>query len=320
MARYIIRRILVAIPILLGVTLITFVFINLVPGNYIDTLINPDLSGANKADLAPLEHQLGLDKPAPVRYVLWLKQLATGNLGYSLATQKPVTSEIARCLVPTLKLTVSALIFAVVVGMTLGVISALKPHSMVDYVLTLLGFLWISVPSFFAAIAGLYLFSIKLSVFPVAGMGPQGANGVSLPNQVYYLLLPAGILGLERVAAFMRYTRSSMLEVLRLDYVTVARAKGLPHWRVVTSHAARNALLPLVTIMGMSLPGLIGGSVIIEAIFGWPGLGTLSLNAVTQRDYPLIMGINFVAAIAVLASNLLADVAYAIVDPRIRYD
>ena len=118
----------------------------------------------------------------------------------------------------------------------------------------------------------------------------------------------------------MRYTRSSMLEVMRLDYVTVARAKGLPHWRVVTNHACRNALLPLVTIIGLSLPGLIGGSVIIEAIFGWPGLGTLSINAVTQRDYPVIMGINFVAAIMVLASNLLADIAYGIVDPRIRYD
>jgi peptide/nickel transport system permease protein len=320
MASFVLRRILVAIPILLGVTLITFVFINLVPGDYIDTLINPDLSGANRANLAPLEHQLGLDKPAPVRYVLWLKQVAIGNLGYSLATQKPVTSEITRSLVPTLKLTVSALVFAVIIGMILGVISALHPHSLVDYVLTLLGFIWISVPSFFAAIAALYLFSIRLSIFPVAGMGPEGQAGVSLPNQLYYLLLPAGILGLERVAAFMRYTRSSMLEVMRLDYVTVARAKGLPHWRVVTNHACRNALLPLVTIIGLSLPGLIGGSVIIEAIFGWPGLGTLSINAVTQRDYPVIMGINFVAAIMVLASNLLADIAYGIVDPRIRYD
>ncbi len=320
MAGYVLRRFLVAIPILLGVTLITFVFVNLVPGDYIDTLINPDLSGANRDNLKPLEHRLGLDKPAPVRYVLWLKELATGNLGYSLATQKPVLSEIKRSLVPTLKLTGSALVFAVIVGMALGVVSALRPHSLIDYLLTLLGFVWISVPSFFAAIASLYLFSIKLKIFPIAGMGPEGQAGVSFTNQFYYLLLPAGILGLERVAAFMRYTRSSMLEVMRLDYVTVARAKGLPQWRVVGNHACRNALLPLVTVIGLSLPGLIGGSVIIEAIFGWPGLGTLSINAVTQRDYPLIMGINFVAAIMVLASNLLADIAYAVVDPRIRYD
>jgi peptide/nickel transport system permease protein len=320
MARYVLRRAFISIPILLGVTLITFVFINLVPGDYIDTLINPEVSSARREDLEPLRQQLGLDKPAPVRYVLWLGQLATGNLGYSLSTRKPVAQEIGRRLIPTLKLTATALVFAITLGVLLGVISALRPYSLLDYLLTFFGFVWISVPSFFAAIVGLYLFAIKLPIFPVAGTGPAGIRDVPPQTQLYYLLLPAAILGLERVAAFMRYTRSSMLEVLRQDYVTTARAKGLPHWRVVIGHTFRNALLPLITIVGLSLPSLLGGSVIIEAIFGWSGLGTLSLTAVTQRDYPVIMGVNFIAAVLVLLSNLLADVTYAVADPRIRYD
>src|SRR3954452_1233506 len=309
MARYVLRRAIISIPILLGVTLITFVFINLVPGDYIDTLINPEVSSARREDLEPLRRQLGLDKPAPVRYVLWLGELARGNLGYSLSTRKPVAQEIGRRLAPTLKLTATSLVFAVVLGTGLGIISALRPYSPLDYILTFFGFVWISVPSFFAAIGGLYLFAIKLPIFPVAGTGPAGVKDVAPQTQLYYLLLPAGILGLERVAAFMRYTRASMLEVLRQDYVTVARAKGLPSWRVIFRHTFRNALLPLITVIGLSLPSLLGGAVIIEAIFGWAGLGTLSLNAVTQRDYPVIMGVNFIAAVLVLLSNLLADLA-----------
>lgn len=320
MLRYILRRIVVSIPILIGVTVITFIFIQLVPGDYIDTLVNPEKSPATREDMAALEEQLGLNKPAPVQYALWMKELAKGNLGNSLSSQKPVTDEIMRRLIPTLKLTFTALGFAIIVGITLGIISALKPYSFLDYFLTLSGFVWISVPSFFAAIIALYFFSIKIPIFPVAGTGPAGVANPSIPQQFYYLLLPASILGLERVATFMRYARASMLEVLRQDYVTVARAKGLSGRRVIVSHAFRNALLPLITVIGLSLPSLIGGSVVIESIFGWPGLGTYSITAVTQRDYPVIMGINFVAAVVVLGSNLIADVAYGVADPRIRYE
>lgn len=320
MLNYILRRFAISIPILLGVTLITFIFINLVPGDYIDTLIDPEKSSARREDLAQLESQLGLDKPAPVRYALWMKELGTGNLGYSLSSQKPVTSEIWRRLVPTLKLTGTALVIALVAGVALGIISALKPYSAIDYLLTFSGFVWISVPSFFAAIIGIYFFGIKLSIFPVSGTGPAGETNVAVHTQLYYLALPAAILGLERIATFMRFARASMLEVMRQDYVTVARAKGLSGRRVVLDHAFRNALLPLITVTGLSLPTLIGGSVVIESIFGWPGLGTYSLNAVTQRDYPVIMGVNFIAAIVVLLSNLLADMAYALADPRIRYE
>jgi peptide/nickel transport system permease protein len=319
MGQYILRRLLISIPILLGVSIVTFVFINLVPGDYIDTLINPEISSASRADFEPLRRQLGLDQPPPVRYVIWLREMATGNFGYSLSSRKPVLAEIGERLVPTLKLTATSLFVAIVAGVILGIISALKPYSWLDYLLTIFGFVWVSAPVFFAAMVGLYLFSLKLPIFPVAGMGPGGVVDVPLHLQLYYLALPAGILALERVAAFMRYTRSSMLEVLRQEYVMVARAKGLPNRRVILGHAFRNAILPLITIIGLSLPGLISGAVILESIFGWPGLGTFGLTAVTRRDYPVIMGINFLAAVMVLGSNLIADIAYAAVDPRIRY-
>ena len=320
MLSYILRRFVISIPILIGVTLITFIFIQLVPGDYIDTLVNPEKSPATREDMAALEDQLGLNDPPPVQYALWMKELGKGNLGYSLSSRKPVTNELMRRLIPTLKLTFTALIFAVIVGITLGIISALKPYSWLDYILTLSGFFWISIPSFFAAIIAIYFLSIKIPVFPVAGTGPAGIAHPSIHSQLYYLALPAAILGLERVATFMRYARASMLEVLRQDYVTVARSKGLSGRKVILNHAFRNALLPLITVIGLSLPTLIGGSVVIESIFGWPGLGTYSITAVTQRDYPVIMGINFVAAVVVLGSNLLADVAYAVADPRIRYE
>jgi peptide/nickel transport system permease protein len=318
MARYVLRRIAVSLPILLGVTVITFIFVNLVPGDYIDSLIDPETSSATREDYEALEEQLGLNQPAPVRYVRWLEQTVKGNLGYSLATRKPVRDEIMRRLPTTLKLTATSLVFAMSLGVVLGIASALRPYSWLDYFLTFWGFVWISVPSFFAAMGAIYLLAIKFPILPVAGTGPRGVADVPLHVQLEYLLLPAGILGLERVAGFMRYARSSMLDVLGQDYVTVARAKGLRPARVVSRHAFRNALLPLITVIGLSLPSLIGGSVVIEAIFGWEGIGTMSLTAVTQRDYPVILGVNLVVAIMVLGSNLLADLAYGAADPRIR--
>ena len=320
MARYILRRLALSIPILLGVTVITFLFVQMVPGDYIDTLVDPEKSSATRQDMAALEDQLGLNRSPVEQYGIWIKELAQGNLGESLSSRKPVTDEIGRRMIPTLKLTGFALLFAVVVGVTLGIISALRPYSALDYILTLSGFVWISVPSFFAALVAIYIFGIKLDWFPVAGMGPGGQKDVPIWTELHYLILPAGILGLERVAAFMRYSRASMLEVLNQDYVMVARAKGLSSISVIATHAFRNALLPLITVIGLSLPLLIGGSIVIESIFGWPGLGTYALAAVTARDYPVILAVNLVAAVAVLASNLLADVAYAAVDPRIRYD
>lgn len=319
MWRYIARRILISIPILIGLTIITFVLVELMPGDFVDALVPPEsLALYTPEQLAKLRTQYGLDKPAYVRYLLWLRELGQGNLGYSLASGEPVLTEIMQRLPATLQLTGTALLFGVVVGTILGIISAVKQYSWLDQLLTVLGFVWISTPSFVFGLIALYIFSLKLDLFPTGGAGPVG-EPAGFFSRSYYLVLPTAVLGLEHVAGYMRYARSSLLDVIRQDYMVVARAKGLADRLILLRHGLRNALLPLITIMSLSLPGLIGGAVIIEAIFTWPGMGTYALNAVHTRDYGIIMGVNFVASSLVLLSNLVADILYAVADPRIRY-
>ena len=319
MGRYILRRLLISIPILFGLTLMTFVMANLMPGDYIDTLIPPEQAARRSpAEIAALRESYGLNQPLVVRYAVWLREVAHGNLGYSFQSGEPVLKEILARLPSTLQITVTALVLGVVLGTVLGTLAALRQHSWLDQLLAVLGFIWISTPSFVFALGAIYLFSLRLPIFPTGGMGPRGDD--SFLARLPYLVLPATILGLEHVAGFMRYVRSSLLEVMRQEYVTVARAKGLSRWTVLARHTFRNALLPLVTIMSLSLPSLIGGAVIIETIFVWQGMGSYSIGAVTARNYPVIMGVNLVASVMVLVSNLAADILYAFVDPRIRYD
>jgi len=198
------------------------------------------------------------------------------------------------------------------------VMSALKQYSLLDYGATVLGFAAISVPSFFLSLAGIYVFALKIPILPAAGMVTVGQEP-TLADSLWHLVLPAMVLGLAEAAPLIRYTRSSMLEVVRQDYVRVARAKGLRERTVIYQHALRNALIPLVTVVALGLPRLLGGTVIVEAIFAWPGMGTLAITAVRGRDYPVIMAINLISAVMILLSNLLADLIYAIVDPRIKY-
>ncbi len=319
MGRFLLRRIVVSVPVLLGITLATYFIITLAPGDPVSALINPEQA----AVLGPhfLEQQkeaLGLNKPIPVRYGLWVKELAQGNLGFSLVDRQPIVDKIAERLWPTLKLMLTALIIALIVAIPVGVLSALKQYSILDYIATISAFTAISIPSFFLSLAGIYVFSLKLGWLPTAGMATVG-QPPSLVDSVRHLILPALVLGLAEAAPLIRYTRSSMLEVVRQDYVTVARAKGLRERAVIYGHALRNALIPLVTVIALSLPRLLGGTVIVEAIFAWPGMGTLAITAVRSRDYPVIMAINLISAVMILLSNLLADVVYAVVDPRIKY-
>ena len=219
---------------------------------------------------------------------------------------------------PTLGLMSSALILAIITAVPLGVLSAIKQYSLIDYTTTVLGFAAISVPSFFLGLAGIYVFALKIPILPAAGMETVGQPG-SVSDFLWHLALPALVLGLAEAAPLIRYTRSSMLEVIRQDYVRAARAKGLRETTVVYQHALRNALIPLVTVVALGLPRLFGGAVIVEAVFAWPGIGTLALTAVQGRDYPVIMAINLISAVTILFSNLLADVIYAVIDPRIKY-
>lgn len=315
---YLLRRLLVSIPILLGITVIVFFIASKMPGDAVLAMISTEAPHAE--DLIRLRRgQLGLDLPLHEQYGRWLGQLLRGNLGYSFQSGESVTAVIAARLPATLQLMGVALLISIVLGVFLGVVSALKQYSWLDYSFTFFGFAGISIPDFFLGMVLVYVFAIRLELLPTSGIGTAG-NAYSLADNLRHLALPAFALGLARTAAFMRYTRASVLEVMNNDYVRTARAKGLREWLVTTRHILRNALIPVVTIIGLSLPVLFGGAVIIETIFQWAGIGLMFINAITGRDSPVIMGYVLLSAIMVLASNLITDIAYGWLDPRIRYD
>ena len=323
MGRYVLRRVAIALPVLFGITLVVFVMANLMPGDFISSLIPPDeMQSLSPEYLARLREHYGLNEPVLTRYLIWLRELVVhGNLGYSYRTGSPVLQEMLTKLPATLQLTVGAMVFSLATGISLGILSAIRQYAFIDHLLTFLSFIWISVPGFVFALGGLYLLSLKLPLFPLGQQAPLATEGeVSFWTYLHHMALPSIVLGLGGVASYLRYARSSLLDTLHQDYITVARAKGLREKAVYLRHALRNALLPLITIVGLRLPGLIGGSFIIESIFVWPGIGNLSMGAVRQRNYPVIMAMNLVSSTLVLVSNLLTDVAYAWIDPRIRYE
>jgi len=319
MGQYLLRRLVISVPVLLGITIATYAIINFAPGDPVSALINPETAAALGPGWVQQQRlQLGLDKPVPVRYLLWLKEVARGNLGFSYKDRQPINQKIRERIGPTLKLMSTALLLSLIIAVPLGVLSAIRQYSFLDYFATVSGFTAISIPSFFLSLAAIYVFALKLNWLPSSGMVTVGQTA-TFGDGAKHLILPALVLGLAEAAPLIRYTRSSMLEVIRQDYVTTARAKGLREGAVIWRHALRNALIPLVTIVALNLPRLLGGTVIIEAIFAWPGMGTLAITAVQARDYPVIMAINLITAFLILISNLLADVIYAVIDPRIKY-
>lgn len=319
MQQYLVRRLVILIPVFFGITLLNFVLVNLMPGDAIDAMINPRLMQSLSPDeLHARRVSLGLDQPWPVRYVIWVNELVHGNLGYDFATQKPVLAEVGSLLFTTLKLQLVSFVVAVVLGILLGVYNALHQYSVFDHISTVVSYLAASVPVFFVALMLVYVFAIKLHWFPTAGQAAFRAEN-SLLDQLWHLILPAFVLSLGSWATLMRYCRTSVLEVMHQDYLTTARAKGLAPRTITRRHALRNALLPVITIIGLSVPGLIAGSVLVESVFNWPGMGLAIVQSIGQRNYPLLLGITAVYSVAVLLSNLTADIAYAFADPRIRY-
>ncbi len=319
MGRYILRRILVSIPVMIGITLVTYLIVNLAPGDPISAMLNPEAIASQGPEwVAQQKAALGLNEPMPIRYVLWLKEVAQGNLGFSYNDRLPVTSKIRERLWPTVKLMLTVELISLLVAVPVGVVSAVKQYSFIDYAATVFGFTAVSIPSFFLALAAIYVFSVKIGWLPSAGMGTIGSPP-SFGDSLKHLILPAMVLGLSHAAPLIRYTRSSMLETTRQDYMRTARAKGLSELIVLYRHGLRNALIPLVTIVALDLPKLLGGTVIIEAVFAWPGMGTLAIESVRSRDYPVIMAINLLSAVLILMSNLLADLLYGFIDPRIKY-
>lgn len=319
MGRYIVRRLLIAIPVLFGITALAFTALSLAPGDPILSRIDPGLlAQMDPAQVEAQRRELGLDQPVPVRYVRWLVGVAHGELGYSVATRRAISDELALRLPATLELMGAALLIGLVVGLPFGVLSAVRQYSRLDYGLTAFTMTMISAPTFFVGLAGIYVFGVYLRILPTADIATFG-EPFSVGDRLRHLVLPASILGLANAAPLMRYTRASVLEVLRREYMTTAVAKGLAPRVVLLRHGVRNALLPVITVLGLLLPELVAGAVVTEQIFAWPGMGTLAVRAASDRDPASLMGVVLVVGIGVLVSNLLADVAYAVADPRIRY-
>jgi peptide/nickel transport system permease protein len=315
MLKYLLRRILIAIPVVLGVTIITYLIISTAPGDAVDLMVDPTMS---KADIDQHRRDLGLDQPVYVQYAKWFGQLMTGNMGYSFTNSQPVAERISGRIGPTLGLSLTALFLAYLVAIPVGVISATRQYSWIDYGSSLFALVGVSIPGFFLGIGLIYIFSLQLNVLPVSGMRSLGLDP-SMVDLAKHLILPAIVLSAGTMGSVTRYTRSSMLEVVRQEYIRTARAKGLSERVVVYKHAMRNALIPVITLLGLQIPGLLGGAIITEQVFAWPGMGRLAIEAINSRDYPVLMGLTLMSSILVVAGGLLSDVLYSTTDPRIRY-
>jgi peptide/nickel transport system permease protein len=300
---------------LLGVSLILFTIMRLAPGGPEAVLVGAEFSPEVAAQV---RQRLGLDRPLLIQYGTWVMAALQGDLGRSFKTGDPVAALIWDRLGPTLQLTGGALILALLVAVPLGVLAAVRRNTIWDTLASAVSLFGISFPSFWLGIMLILLFSEVLRLLPPSGLSEYGREG-DLVARLRHAVLPTLTLGLIQMASFMRFTRSSLLEVLRQDYVRTAQAKGLRGARVIWRHALRNALIPVVTVVGLSLPVLVGGAVLTETVFAWPGLGRLAVGAVFERDYPVIMGVNLMVAAIVIVANLLTDVAYCLIDPRISY-
>ena len=316
MFQYIVRRILIAIPVLLGVTIFNFLIIYMAPGNPVDMYINPD---ATEEDIQIKKEALGLNDPLYIQYFRWLGNILHGDFGISYTTYEPVLHIITERIGPTLLLMSVSLVVAYLIAIPIGIISATKQYSWTDYFTTTFSFLGVSIPPFFLGLGVMYVFAVVLQILPTGGMNTLGNEGGFL-DTLFHLIMPVFVLSMGIAGSMVRYVRSSMLEVLGQDYLRTARAKGLREFVVTNKHALRNALIPIITIVGMDIPILIGGAVVTEQIFQWPGLGQLTIQSIGSRDYSVLMAINFSAAIVVLFSNLLTDIFYTVADPRIKYN
>jgi peptide/nickel transport system permease protein len=310
---YVIRRLLALIPVALVVATVAFVLIHLAPGDPASVVAGPD---ASRDDVQRIERQLGLDAPLPVQLVRWYGRLVQGDLGQSIFLRKPVTDAILDRVEPTLLLTVSAIVIAIIIGVPAGVIAARYHNTTTDQVLMVLALLGVSIPNFLLGLLFILFFSVWLGWFPVAGYSPLEYGWLKTLRS---LVLPAFALGLVQSALIARIARSSMLDVLREQFITAGRAKGLGERAVIYKHAFKNALIPTMTIIGISFAILISGAVVVETVFNIPGLGRLIISAVLRRDYPVIQGVVLCIAGVYMLINLAVDLSYLIVDPRVKY-
>lgn len=325
MAVFIIRRLFALIPVLVGVGTIVFLILHLTPGDPAVMILG---DAATRESVEQLREQMGLDQPLHIQYGRFMVSLATGDLGRSIAQRQPVSTLIGQRLQATAELTLMAMLIAVLVGVTLGILAATRQNTIVDYVVTTVSLLGISAPVFYIGLLLILQFSLGLGWFPASGRGPalgyslaqffQG-NPQHLALTMKHLFLPALTLGLSFAALLAKMARATMLEVLRKDFIRTARAKGVSQRGVVYKHSLKNAGIPLLTVLGLQFSGLLGGSVLTETVFAWPGLGRLAVDAIFTRDFPVVQGTVLTVAVIFVAVNLLVDLLYGLIDPRVTY-
>ncbi|MGH2687632.1 MAG: nickel ABC transporter permease [Actinomycetota bacterium] len=308
MLRYVARRVLALVPILLGISVVTFVVLRVIPGDPVQAMVDQRGVGVDEATVRSIREHFGLDRPLPAQYVKFVADAARGDFGRSFATRQPATRELLARLPATARLATAAMALAVLAGIPLGMLAAARRHTWVDSASMVTALSGLSMPVFWLALIMQYVLSVRLGVLPASGYG--GWRN---------LVMPAVALSAAPAAVIARITRSAMLEVIGSDYITTARAKGLSERVVIWRHALRNALVPVLTILGLQIGGLLSGAVITESIFNWPGVGRLLLDSMLRRDFPVVQGGVVLVAVVFALVNLLTDLVYAVVDPRIRY-
>ncbi len=324
LGRYLLGRLVQSVFLLLGVSILTFTIIQLAPGSYA-TMVTESIQSDSQEDTARITALYGLDQPVYVQYMRWLQQISRGNLGMSMHQRRPVVDMIKERLPATIVLNLIGIALIYLIALPVGIISAVKQYSWFDHVMTFTAFMGQAMPSFFFAMLLIYLVAMNVAWIPLAGMGTIGVEFADvsfrtwLVDRARYVILPLTVIVLGGLAGLVRFMRASMLDVVHQDYVRTARAKGLPERTVIMKHSVRNALLPIVTSLGFTFSGLLGGSVVIESIFAWPGVGLLAIQAIFMRDYQVIMAFNMIGAIMLVLGMLLADLLYVVVDPRIKY-
>ena len=319
MGRYLIRRILQAIPLLFLLSVFMFTLIHLMPGGPDQVIFNPHLSPTARA---ALRAHFGLDDPVPIQYVKWLGRALVGDFGFSFANNLPVTYILSQRFPATLELFGFALIFALVIAILIGTLSAVRQGTITDYCLTTVSYFGISMPIFLFALFGQYLFGVQLRWLPTSGMNTLGVTMDpfnALIDHLQHLVLPMLVLSITFIAAWSRYLRSTMIDVVKQDYMRTARAKGVSPAATLFHHALRNAVIPLVTVVALDFGAVAGGATITEGIFAWPGMGLLFFQSLQARDYPVLLSMLLISGAFVIAFNLIADILYAVLDPRIRY-
>lgn len=319
MLKYTLKKLLGLIPMLIFITFIIYLGLELTPGDAVSHMISPEmLSNVDPAKLEEIRASYGLNDPFLLRYFKWLGEILRGNFGYSVSSGVPIINIIKDLLPATLELSVAALFISTILGSILGLFSAIRRGTFSENLLTVAGMIGVSIPQFFFGMVCILIFSLNLGWLPVGGRMMPGKTAIV--DRYEYLILPALVLGIALTAGVMRYARSSMLDTMNKEYIRTARSKGLPEWRVNLVHGFRVALTPVIVLVGFRLPTLIGGAVVIETIFRWPGIGSAFATAVRGQNYPLVMMIALLTVTAVLVASFLVDIATALLDPRVKLD